>query len=104
MQRQQLAAGVQRHLCHSTGDGEHPLPQPPEAEDLRVTAGGIAAYPAQIHLRLVGGVLRHQQDLPAGIPQFSDPAEHLFRFSRFGPAHQDRQHGGTSFAQFQNSL
>ena len=69
-----------------------------------MAAGGIPAEAAQVHLRLVGGMLRHQQDLLAGIPQFPDLAEHLFRFSRFGPAHQDRQHGGTSFARFQKSL
>ena len=104
LQRQQLAAGVQRHLGGAAGQGQHPVTQTAEAEDLRMAAGGIPAEAAQVHLRLVGGMLRHQQDLLAGIPQFPDLAEHLFRFSRFGPAHQDRQHGGTSFARFQKSL
>ena len=34
-----------------------------------MAAGGIAAGPAQIHLCLVGGVLRHQQDLTAAVSQ-----------------------------------
>ena len=104
LQCQELAAGVQRHLGGAAGDRQHPVAQTAEAEDLRVAAGGVSAEAAQVHLRLVGGVLRHQQDLPAGIPQLLNPAEHLLRFSRFGPAHQDRQHGGTSFARFQKSL
>ena len=104
LQRQQLAAGVQRHLGGAADGRQHPVAQAAEAQHLRVAAGGVPAEAAQVHLRLVGGVLRHQQDLPAIVSQLRDAAEHLFRFSRFGPAHQDRQHGGTSFARFQKIL
>ena len=68
LQGQQLAAGVQRHLGGAAGEGQHPVAQAAEAEDLRMAAGGVPAEAAQVHLRLVGGVLRHQQDLPAGSP------------------------------------
>ena len=89
---QQLAAVVQRHIRNAAGDAQHPLSQAAEAQYLRVAAGGVAAGPAHIHLRLVGSVLRHQQDLAAGFPQLCHPPQHFVRFSRFGPADQDRQH------------
>ena len=95
LQRQQLAAGVQRHLG-AAGDGEHPLAQTAEAEDLGVAAGGIAAEAAQVHLRLVGGVLRHQQDLAAPVPLGADTLQDPVRFSRFGPAHENGQHSEPS--------
>ena len=46
-----------------------PVTEPPEAQNLGMTAGRGTAYPAQIHLRLVGGMFRHQQNLLALIPQ-----------------------------------
>ena len=45
------------------------LAQPPKAQHLGMTAGGIAAGAAHVHLRLVGGMLRHQQDLLGCSPQ-----------------------------------
>ncbi|CDC67993.1 unknown [Oscillibacter sp. CAG:155] len=72
LQRQQLSPCIQRHLGRPAGNSQHPVPQPPEAEHFRVAAGGVPADPAQIHLRLVGGVLRHQQDLAAVVPQCPD--------------------------------
>ena len=72
LQRQQLAAGVQRHLGRAAGDSQHPLCQTAETQHFRVAAGSGTADPAQVHLRLVRGVLRHQQDLPAAVSQLLD--------------------------------
>ena len=97
LQRQELAPLVQRDIGQSPGDGEHPGPQPPEAQDLGVAAGGVAAGAAEVHLRRVGGMLRHQQHLPGGIPQCCDPSQHPLRLSALRPAHKDRQHGEPPF-------
>ena len=78
LQRQQLAAAVQRHLGRAAGDAQDPVPQPPKAQHLGMAAGGGAAGPAQVHLRLVGGVLRHQKNLLAPVPQLRDAAEDRF--------------------------
>ena len=73
-----LAAAVQRHLGRAAGDAQDPVPQPPKAQHLGMAAGGGAAGPAQVHLRLVGGVLRHQKNLLAPVPQLRDAAEDRF--------------------------
>ena len=72
---QQLAAGVQSDVRTAAGDGEDPVRQAAKAQNFRVAAGGGAADAAEVHLRQVGGVLRHQQDLAAGIPQVRDAAK-----------------------------
>jgi len=86
LQRQQLAACVQRHLGRAAGDGQHPLAQPAEAQHLRVAAGRGAAGPAQVHLRLVGGVLRHQENLVPAAGMGGDAAQHRRGFAGLGPA------------------
>ena len=62
-QGEELAPGVQGYLGRAAGDGEDPVREAAEAQDLGKAAGGIAAGPAQVHLRLVGGVLGHQENL-----------------------------------------
>ena len=92
LEGQQLAAVIQRHVRDAAGDAQHPLAQPPKTQHLGMTAGGIAAGAAHVHLRLMGGVLRHQQDLLAALSKLRHPPQHGIRFSRFGTADQDRQH------------
>ena len=75
LQRQQLAAAVQRHLGEPAGDAQHPVTQAAEAQHLRVAAGGRTADAAEVHLRLVRGVLRHQQDLPAVVSQLRNAVQ-----------------------------
>ena len=57
---QQPAAGIQRHLGNAAGNGQDPVAEAAEAQNLRVAAGSGAAGTAQVDLRLVGGMLRHQ--------------------------------------------
>ena len=104
LERQQLAAVVQRHVRDAAGDAQHPLAQPPKTQHLGMTAGGIAAGAAHVHLRLMGGMLRHQQDLLAALPQFRHPPQHGIRFSRFGTADQDRQHSDLPQFVFSHSI
>ena len=73
---QQLAAFVQRHIRQAAGLGQHPGSQVPEAQYLRVAAGRGAADAAEIQLRLVGGVLRHQQNLRALPPLLLQRLQH----------------------------
>ena len=85
---QQLSAAVQRKLRQTAGPGQHPAAEALEAQHLRITGGRRPQRPAQIHLRLMGDMLRHQQHLrplaalpghglqhPAGLsgPRPSDP-------------------------------
>ena len=84
---QQLAAVVQRHIRQAAGLGQHPGGQIPKAQHLRVTAGRGAADAAEIQLRLVGGVLRHQQDLRALLPLLLQRLQHQPALSGSGPSH-----------------
>ena len=85
---QQLTAAVQRKLRQTAGPGQYPAAEALEAQHLRITGGRRPQRPAQIHLRLMGDMLRHQQHLrplaalpghglqhPAGLsgPRPSDP-------------------------------
>ena len=76
LQQEQLASGVQGHPGKTAGNGQHPVTEPPEAEHFGVAAGSIPTNAAQVDLRLVGCMLRHQQDLLAGIPQVRDAVEY----------------------------
>ena len=91
-QSQQLAPRVQGHLGGAAGDAENPVREAAEAQHLGVAAGGVSASPAEVHLRLVGGVLGNQENLlpPAGAG--GNAAKHRLRFAGLGPAGQQRQH------------
>ena len=78
LHHKELTSGVQCAIRQASGERQHPVGQQPEAQHLPVTGGGGTAGAAQIHLRLVGGMLRHQQQLGAGIPQPPDLLQHLF--------------------------
>ena len=90
--QQQLSSFIQRYVRQPTCPLQHAPGQPPKAEHLTVLAGVIAADPAKIQLRLMGGVLRHQQDLAAAVSQSADLPENIVGFSRFGAACQNGQH------------
>ena len=88
LHHQQLAPGVQCPVRRAAGPRQHPAGQQPEAQHLPVAGGGVTAYPAQIQLRLVGGVLRHQQQLSdAAVTQVPDLLQHPERLAGVGPPH-----------------
>ena len=91
---QQLAAGVQRHVRQSAGAAQYTGGQTAEAQHLRITAGRRPAGPAQVQLRLVGGVFRHKQHLPPFAPPRGYLLQHPEALSGAGPAHQDMQFHG----------
>ena len=76
LHHEELPAGVQRAVGKAAGEGKDPVGQQAEAQHLTVAGGGGPAGPAEIHLRLVGGVLRHQQQLEALVPQPPDLPQH----------------------------
>ncbi len=88
---QYFPAVVQRHLRQAAGLRQHPRSQTLKAQHLPVTAGGIAQRPAEIQLRLVGGVLRHQQHLSAPLPPRRHRLQHPPALARTGPAGDDPQ-------------
>ena len=88
---QQLAAVVQRHVRQTAHLPQHPRGQVPEAQHLRVPAGGGAASAAQIQLRLMGCVLRHQQHLRPLPPPLFDGLQHQPALTGPGPAHPNLQ-------------
>ena len=91
---QQLAAGVQRHVRQSAGAAQYTGGQTAEAQHLRITAGRRPAGPAQVQLRLVGGMLRYKQHLSPFAPPCGYLFQHPAALSGAGPAHQDMQlHG-----------
>ena len=49
---------------------------------------GVAANTAQVHLRHMRGVLRHEQDLLRRVPQRGDPLQHALGFARARASHQ----------------
>ena len=94
LQGEELPPGVQGHLGPAAGDGQHPVREAAEAEDLGKAAGGVPAGGAQVHLRLVGGVLRHQENLVPAAGVGSDAVQHRLGFAGVRPAGQQGQHGG----------
>ena len=91
---QQLAAVVQRHVRQSSGLSQHTGGKALKAEHLRIAAGRGAAGAAQIQFRLVGGVLRHQQQLRAVLPLPGHGLQHTGGFAASRAADPDGQHGG----------
>ena len=87
---QQLAASVQRHVRQSAGLGQYTGGQISEAQHLRIAAGCGSQRTAQIQLRLVGGVLRYQQDLRP-LPPLLHCLQHPAALARTGAAHPDLQ-------------
>ena len=91
---QQLAAVVQRHVRQSSGLSQHAGGKTLKAEHLRITAGRGAAGAAQIQLRLMGSVLRHQQQLRAVLPLPGHGLQHTGGFAASRASDPDGQHGG----------
>ena len=85
-QGEELAPGVQGHLGRPAGDGEDPVREAAEAQHLGEAAGGVAAGAAQVHLRLVGGVLRHQKNLLPAAGAGGRAVQHRLGFAGLGPA------------------
>ena len=85
---QQLAASVQRHVRQSAGLGHYTGGQISEAQHLRIAAGCGSQRTAQIQLRLMGGVLRYQQDLRT-LPPLLHCLQHPAALARTGAAHPD---------------
>ena len=67
---QELSPVVQGKLRQPSRFGQHPGRQAPEAQHLRIPGRRGPQGPAQVHLRLVGNMLRHQQHLPPQSPVF----------------------------------
>ena len=93
LHHQQLAASIQRAVRQTAHLGEHAVGQKAETQHLRMAGSPVSADPGQIHLRQMGGMLRHQQNLLTGIPQFADLLQHSGGFSCIRSAHPNLQHG-----------
>jgi hypothetical protein len=89
---QQLPPVVQGKLRQAAGFRQHPGRQAPEAQHLRVPGRRGSQGPAQVHLRLVGDMLRHQQHLPPQSPVFLHSLQYPPGFSGPGPSYPYRQH------------
>ena len=96
LHHQQLPAGIQSGIRKAAGEGQYPVGQKPEAENLAVAGGGGAAGPAQVYLRLVGSMLRHQQQLKTAIPQPPDLLQHPGGLAGVGRPHPYPQHKRSS--------
>ena len=66
--------------------------QAAKAQNLGVAAGRVPAGPAQVHLRLVGRVLRHQEYLAPERGAGRDLIQYPLGFAGLRPARQDVQH------------
>ena len=99
---QQTAALVQHRLGAAPGQGEHPVFQPGEGEDLSVPPRLVAVFPAEPLFCLEGGLLRHQQKLAADLSLLSHAAQDSPRLAAAGPAGDDMQHSLSSFVFLQH--
>ena len=93
---QQFAAVIQRHIGQSACLGQHTGGQTLKTEHLRTAAGGGAAGAAQVQLRLMGGMLRHQQYLGPLFPAAGNGFQHARRLSAARAAYPDGQHKRSS--------
>ena len=89
---QELSPVVQGKLRQPSRFGQHPGRQAPEAQHLRIPGRRGPQGPAQVHLRLMGNMLRHQQHLPPQSPVFLHSLQYPPGFSGPGPSYPYRQH------------
>ena len=90
---QQLAAVIQRKVRQAACLRQHTVGQSAKAQHLRIPRGRFAQGTAKIHLRFVGGVLRHQKHLSAPGALCLDAFQHFLRFAGPCPSDPDLQHG-----------
>ena len=91
LERQELSARIERHVRAAAADAQHARGEQLERQGLGMARRGVAANTAQVHLRHMRGVLRHEQDLLRGIPQRGDPLQHAPGFTRARASHQNVQ-------------
>ena len=94
---QQLTAVIQRKIRQTAGFAQHAGSQILKAQHLRVAGSRRSQHAAQVHLRLMGNMLRYQQDLPALCAPLRHSPQHAVRFAAAGPSDPDRQHGYSPF-------
>ena len=85
-QGENLAAVIQREVGKAPGLRQHPGGKGAEGQHLRVPPGGVPQGAAQVHFRLMGGMLRHQQQLAAVAAVLGDGVHAAAGLPRPGPA------------------
>ena len=93
LHHEELPAPVQGHGLQSPGLCQHPAGQPGEGEHLGVSGCLIPQKAAEVHLRRVGGLVRHQENLLPCRTVLRHQIQHHPGFSCVGPASDQPQHG-----------
>ena len=92
---EKLAPAIQGEVRQAAHLTQHPAGQVAQAQHLRIAAGRVPQGMAERHLRLMGHMLRHDQDLAAPGTIFLHSLQDPGRLSGAGPADPQMQHGLT---------
>ena len=94
---QQLTAVIQREIGAAARFTQHTGGQILKAQHLRITGCRRTQCTAQVQLRFVGNMLRHQQYLLALVSPGGHGFQYTCRLAAAGPSDPDRQHGSPPF-------
>ena len=87
-----LAAAVQREIGKTAHLSQHTAGKIAQAQNLRIAAGRVAQSAAQLHFRLMGHMLRHNEKLRPLLAALLYGFQHASRLSGSRPSDPQMQH------------